>query len=339
MGGAASTSKDDNTGVEVVNLFHAHKGMRLFQHKITGEIIVLFNDDMESYIGPQAKGLYDEATLSRQQGDYLKQLKVRIAVPAANAVHASVMEEKETDTVERIVPPTPAKPDSNTVPPSAPQDDIVRKRLSNLRDVATGEKEATSDSYGYADSGMAEPKNSSPGDRRRKFVPQPFFPPDVYKQDSKLVEEWQSLSEFPSMGAKESRAYNTGQANSNSEKDSSGLQQSLRNGRAQCPHCGDKYFGSQAAQMLADHVSHCQADEELRKQLWEVDVTLQGVFTHFDRGSRGALEGIVEEALCLAADEMDALKDTQDRVKRLIKRCLSLQAANADERYAQKLRL
>ncbi|RYG62819.1 hypothetical protein EON64_17165 [archaeon] len=188
-----------------------------------------------------------------------------------------------------------------------------------MREVATGDKEATSDSYSYADSGMAEPKTSSPA--RRKFIPQPFFPPTVYQQDSKLLEEWQSLSEFHSAGAKDTRI--PIRVRSNSEKasgESSSMQQALRSVRTQCAQCGDKYYGSQAAEMLDDHLPYCKADGDFRQQLRDVDTTLQALLGHFERGSRGALEGIIEEALGMAADEMDKLKEIQDRVKRLVKR-------------------
>lgn len=369
MGAAASTAGAKPSDESTVSLFNAHQGMRLFQHKVTGEIIVLFNEDMVSYLGEKARGQYDEAVLSSQQSDYFRQLKVKVTVPKSN------LGPVEASPPPTVASPSPApdntpdaelRPMPSFVPPvvnGAAEHDIVRKRMSTLRQAAAIDKTAYN---------LAEPKispRSGAGDKGgkgyRKFVPQPYFPPSVYQQDSRLVAEWHSLSQSISeaktspdaaAGAKDFPSKRLSEKSEDSAG-AGGEKSPVGAGFARCKLCHETFFGRSAAEALEDHQPMCITHVELRRQLEEVDERMKTVsqfinslttalshsvflqsLSSFTGTSVEEMREIMSSAIFAAADEMDKADALMHRVKKLQRRALSVQVCTANEKVICKLR-
>lgn len=87
MGGVVPTaSQQDRARSEMtISLNRMHRHMRLFQHNNTGEVLVLVNQDIAGYLGPEFVNDWFEVSLSRLQDDYLRKLKVLVSVPGKNA--------------------------------------------------------------------------------------------------------------------------------------------------------------------------------------------------------------------------------------------------------------
>lgn len=309
MGAAASTKGNKAGDAEVIiALDQAHKGMRLFQHKVSGEIIVLFNEDMVSYLGEKARGQYDEAVLSEEQGDYFKKMKIKLAAPIKNVefVDAPLSPIDRSSSVELPIHNAPAN-----------DQDGVRKRLSNLR-VAASDKDHANGSTVAGSSGppplsLAEPKHGhhdalydigakSRNGNQRRFVSQPYFPPSAYQQDRRLAEELhsQSFSEMHLGGdLKESPL-----RQEKGEEDDKGSPMTSMVKSSRCKLCNEVFFGRSSEEALEDHMAMCQLHSEIRKQLEEPDSKLHDVspldafFLLFRKKGR---EG---ERVCVSGDNL-----------------------------------
>ena len=86
MGGVVPTANQQERAKSeaVISLYRMHRHMRLFQHNNTGEVLVLVNQDIAGYLGPEFVNDWFEVSLSRLQDDYLRKLKVLVSVPGKN---------------------------------------------------------------------------------------------------------------------------------------------------------------------------------------------------------------------------------------------------------------
>ncbi len=78
MGGVVPTANQQERARSemIISLNRMYRHMRLFQHNNTGEVLVLINQDIAGYLGPECVNDWFEVALSRLQDDYLTSIAI-----------------------------------------------------------------------------------------------------------------------------------------------------------------------------------------------------------------------------------------------------------------------
>jgi hypothetical protein len=116
MGGIVSQTKAQGASppeeqYKVVTLDGAHSKLRFYQHALTSEVIVLYDQQIGDWAKAGDESLWHLLKVSRLQGEYFQQLKVNVAVSAKNL---NLRSPSQLPSPSVSVPGTPMAPMSST---------------------------------------------------------------------------------------------------------------------------------------------------------------------------------------------------------------------------------